>query len=80
MLIPDNETGAHIALRGAGLRHSRAIVQIADKSKTYPVYGLDIGLLAAIVTERFAGVLDAARDRRFRDNPAIPDMFDDLIL
>src|SRR5215218_7529454 len=40
----------------------------------------DDALRAAVIAERLTGGLDPARDRGVRDDPAVPDLLDDLVL
>ena len=52
----------------------------ADEAKPFAGRGPDEPLLLAAVADRASRRIDAAGQRRFRDDPAVPDGVDDLVL
>ena len=55
-------------------------MHLADKAKTFPRDGADDGLIPAAVADRLARRVDPAGQGRFRNDPAIPDIFDQIVL
>ena len=61
---------------GPGRRHG---TRWHDEAEALAVQGADEALALAVVPERLARGLHAARDRRVRHHPAVPDLLDDLV-
>ena len=55
-------------------------LHLADKAKTFPRDGADDGLIPAAVADRLSRRVDPAGQGRFRNDPAIPDIFDQIVL
>jgi hypothetical protein len=53
---------------------------VVDESEALARIGPDHGLPVAVVAHRLAGGIDAARQRRLRDDPPVPDRCDQVVL
>src|SRR5207302_2802236 len=58
----------------------RAVIDIADKTKSPLVEGADQSLAVPAVAKRAPSGADTGADRRLRHDPALPDRVDQLVL
>ena len=70
--------GARAPLVTLGSRKRAAY--ISDEAKTLARDGADHGLVLAAVADRRSRGVDAAGQRRFRDDAAVPDALDQIVL
>src|ERR1700742_2125069 len=65
--------------RERGLGRLRPLPYFADKADALAWQGLDQALFVSAVADRLAHGVDAGRERGFRNNPAVPDLVDELV-
>jgi hypothetical protein len=54
-------------------RGDRTFADLSHEAYALPGYGADQPLVLSAVADSFSGRVDAARQRRFRDDPSTPD-------